>query len=202
MPANTITVSPGNTKLGKMPNFSISAGSTCPGKSEFCQGCYAQKGFFQMPRLKSSYAQNLEATQGDTFVDAMIGHIQQATRKVKVFRIHVSGDFYSATYIRKWIQIVKALPEVRFYAYTRSWRVKTIKPALEELRALPNMQLFASMDITIIEPAPEGWRVATIEPDPRYRGMKCLEQVGKMPDCQACGYCFRKTRGNVIFQLH
>jgi hypothetical protein len=101
----------------------------------------------------------------------MIAHIQQATRKVKVFRIHVSGDFYSAAYTRKWIQIVKALPEVQFYAYTRSWRVETIKPALEELRTLPNMQLFASMDATIDEPAPEGWRVATIDPDQRYRGM-------------------------------
>jgi hypothetical protein len=68
-----ITISPGNTKLGKLPSFSLPAGSTCPGKSEFCQGCYAQKGFFQMPRLQSTYAQNLEVSQGDTFVDAMIG---------------------------------------------------------------------------------------------------------------------------------
>jgi hypothetical protein len=58
------------------------------------------------------------------------------------------------------------------------------------------------MDVTIIEPAPEGWRVATIEPEGRDRGMKCLEQVGKMPDCQSCGYCFRKPKGNVIFELH
>jgi hypothetical protein len=171
MPTNAITISPGNTKLGKMPNFSIPAGDTCPGKSDFCKGCYAQKGFFQMPRLKSSYAQNLEVTQEDSFVDAMIAHIQQATRKVKVFRIHVSGDFYSATYTRKWVQIIKALPSVQFYAYTRSWRVETIRAALEELRALQNMQLFASMDATSIEPAPEGWRVTTVEPDQRYRGM-------------------------------
>ena len=81
------------------------------------------------------------------------------------------GDFYSAPYTRKWIQIVQALPDVQFYTNTRSWRVETIRPALEELRALPNMQLFASMDATIIEPAPEGWRVTTIEPDQRYRGM-------------------------------
>jgi hypothetical protein len=185
-----------------MPNFSIPAGDTCPGKSEFCQGCYAQKGFFQMPRLKSSYTQNLESTHKDSFVHTMIGHIQQTTRKVKTFRIHVAGDFYSASYTRKWIAIVKALPDIQFYAYTRSWRVETIKPALEELRALPNIQLFASVDVTIIEPAPEGWRVATIGTDPRYRGMHCLEQVGKMPDCQSCGYCFRKPRGNVIFQMH
>jgi hypothetical protein len=185
-----------------MPNFSIPAGSTCPGKSNFCQGCYAQKGFFQMPRLKSTYAQNREVTQGDTFIDTMIGHIQQATRKVKVFRIHVSGDFYSATYTRKWIAIVQALPDVQFYAYTRSWRVASIRPTLEELHALPNIQLFASMDVTIIEPAPEARRVATIEPEGRDRGMKCLEQVGKAADCQACGYCFRKTRGNVVFQIH
>jgi hypothetical protein len=159
MQTHSITMSPGNAKLGKMPNFSIPAGDTCPGKSDFCKGCYAQKGFFQMPRLKSSYAQNLEVTQGDTFVDAMIGHIQKATQKTKTFRIHVSGDFYSATYVRKWIAIVQALPGVQFYGYTRSWRVETISPALEQLRTLPHMQLFASMDATIEEPAPPvgGW---------------------------------------------
>jgi hypothetical protein len=132
----------------------------------------------------------------------MTRHIQKATQKTKTFRIHVAGDFYSSTYTRKWIAIVQALPDVQFYAYTRSSRVETIRPALEELRALQNMQLFASMDVTIIEPAPEGWRVATIEPEGRDRGMKCLEQVGKAADCQACGYCFRKTRGNVVFQIH
>jgi hypothetical protein len=155
-----------------------------------------------MPFLESSYAQNLDSTQKDTFVDTMIGHIQQATRKTRVFRIHASGDFYSAPYTRKWIQIVQALPDVQFYTYTRSWRVETIRPALEELRTLPNMQLFASIDATIEEPAPEGWRVAIIDPDQRYQGMQCLEQIGKAADCQACGYCFWKTSGNVVFQLH
>jgi hypothetical protein len=202
MQTNTITISPGNGKLGKMPNFSIPAGDTCPGKSEFCKGCYAQKGTFKFNTVKSAYTQNLESTHQDSFVETMIGHIQQATRKTKTFRIHVAGDFYSATYTRKWIAIVQALPDVQFYTYTRSWRVASIRPTLEELHALPNIQIFASMDATIEEPAPEGWRVATIKPEGRDRGMKCLEQVGTAADCQACGYCFRKTRGNVVFQIH
>jgi hypothetical protein len=69
----------------------------------------------------------------------MIDHVRKATWKVKTFRLHVSGDFYSATYTRKWLDIIKVFPGVQFYAYTRSFRVETIRPALEELRALQNM---------------------------------------------------------------
>ena len=120
----------------------------------------------------------------------------------KSFRIHVSGDFDSAAYIDKWTQIVERCPDTKFWAYTRSWRIPELLPSLNQLRDLPNMQLFASTDPTIPEPPPLNWRVAYLETDARYTGMVCLEQNGKMPDCKACGYCYLKPRGNVSFKIH
>jgi hypothetical protein len=73
---------------------------------------------------------------------------------VRVLRIHVSGDFYSAAYVSKWHKIIAATPDVSFFAYTRSWRDPKILPGLVELGRLPNMQLWWSLDMAT-GPAPK-----------------------------------------------
>jgi hypothetical protein len=140
-----------------------------------------------------------------------------------LIRIHVSGDFSSPNYINQWTALVRRNPGVLFWAYTRSWRVAHLLPDLEELRALPNMQLFASMDKSILELPPKGWRRAWLEDDARcgvtpeavegngwcisedeYNSpaLVCPEETGRKPDCQTCGYCLRGQRGDVTFLLH
>ncbi len=177
----------GNGKLGKgVSTVNREAGVTCPGKSDFCVDCYAMKGNFQRFKLQAKFAQ---------------GTINLPSKLRDLFRWHVSGDFDSVEYIHFAIEVVRANPDTKFWAYTRSWNVAELLPHLEILRALPNMQLFASCDTTMPMP-PEDWRVGYIVGDDRFRGMTCLEQIGKMPDCRACGYCPIKTRGNVGFQLH
>ena len=65
---------------------------------------------------------------------------------VLVLRIHVAGDFYDAEYVRQWSAIVKRSPRVRFYGYTRSWRIASIATALAELAAFSAMRLWYSVD--------------------------------------------------------
>ena len=206
-----IKLSKGNKKLGKMPNWSLPAGPSCPGASVECAAfCYAKKGQMRMVHARGIYHANWEEAEKPTFVEDMLAAIDKT--KTKVFRIHVSGDFYSKGYIWKWLQIIDAMKDVKFFAYTRSWDVPDLLPALERLRSLPNMELFASVDPSMGDP-PKYWRVAYMEGDSRFRkglsiapnqtaGIKCPEQAGTMPDCGACGYCFRKKRGNVEFKLH
>ena len=195
----------GNEKGGKHVSIiNREAGATCPGESEFCAGCYAKKGNFKRFNLQAKFAAgtiNLPKTLRD------------------LFRWHVSGDFDTVEYIHFAIEVVRNNPDTRFWAYTRSWNVPELLPHLEILRSIPNMQLFASCDTTMPMP-PEDWRVGYIIGDDRFKGMPCLEQacskecptdcvgnprkghVSKMPDCETCGYCPIKTRGNVGFYLH
>ena len=135
-----------------------------------------------------------------------------------------ASEFCTDCYAKKGnihfaIDVVRNNPDTKFWAYTRSWNVPELLPHLETLRAMPNMQLFASCDTTMPMP-PEDWRVGYIIGDDRFRGMPCLEQacskecptdcagnpkkghVSKLPDCKTCGYCPIKTRGNVGFKLH
>jgi hypothetical protein len=196
----TIKVSKGNAKLGALANWSLPAGLTCPGASDYCAIiCYAKKGFFNMPRVRNAYDSNFEASQHPEFVPAMIQAITDINDDK--FRMHASGDFYSVAYIESWQKIARALPHVTFFGYTRSWNVPGLVNALEALRALPNVQLFASLDDSMPD-APEGWRIAYMEGDTRHKGMVCLEQVGKKPDCASCGYCFIKQAGHVEFIKH
>lgn len=122
--------------------------------------------------------------------------------KAKAFRIHVAGDFFSPEYIAAWIMLVRSRPDVKFWAYTRSWRVAKLLPMLERLRNEKNMQLFASTDWTIEEAPPEGWRVAMLKGDDRTQGFQCPEQTGAKKDCASCGYCFKGFKGNVKFKVH
>jgi hypothetical protein len=39
---------------------------------------------------------------------------------VKLVRVHESGDFYDREYAEKWSAIARALPDVIFFAYTKS----------------------------------------------------------------------------------
>jgi len=178
----------GNAKLGKrIGAVNRQAGTTCPGASKECElFCYAKKGNFQRFGLQRKYG---TAT------------LTLPVKLPKAVRIHASGDFDTVEYIEYWIEQANRSPNTKFWAYTRSWNVPELLPSLEKLRSLPNVQLFASTDPSMPEP-PNGWRIAYVELDTRFQGMECLEQNGKMPNCETCGYCFRKPKGNVKFLMH
>lgn len=177
----------GNEKLGKQVSvINREAGATCPGETKFCVGCYATKGTYAIWNIQAKYK---------------AGTLALPKKLRDVCRIHASGDFDTVKYIRDVVKLVKERPTTLFWAYTRSWRIKRLLPDLEILRALPNMQLFASVDEYMPEP-PQNWRIAFIKGDTRYKGLACLEQNGKMKNCLECTYCFRKPKGNVEFSLH
>jgi hypothetical protein len=149
----------------------------------------------------------------------------------KIIRIHVSGDFDTCEYICDWIAMATNNPEVRFFGYTRSWRVPELLYDLIRLRNLPNVQLFASMDKTMEQLPKPGWRRAWLEDDHRAAtnpfgkgpitlellqdvniqntrtedgetAYVCPEETGRKPNCQSCRYCIDGKRGDVIFLIH
>lgn len=138
----------GNSKLGKsVMTFSLPAIVTCPGSSELCRSlCYATRPFsyFAMPNVQKRYWRNLTLSRRPDFADIAIAQLKSARRKL--VRWHVSGDIYDATYAAKLLRIVAASPDHKHWIYTRSWRQPTILPALLELVALPQVQLWFSCD--------------------------------------------------------
>lgn len=200
---NTITLSDFNIKLGKMPNFSLQAGESCPGQTKACAGvCYAKKYGKCFPSTGVAYAKNLKLTLLDPNWMAPI--ITMLEKKApKYFRIHVSGDFYGPKYIQDWVRICKAFPGTKFLAFTRSWRLPRLRKELNALRGLPNVQVIASMDDEAHN-APEGWRTAYMgQPaNPKGPTIKCPGYGPKELTCSECGVCFKALKCNVWFPIH
>lgn len=108
-----------NTKLARSGIFSfgIPAGEYCPGKAACALGCYAMQGFFVMPSVRLGQKRRAELTKSDSFAAVMDAEIKR--RKVRILRIHDSGDFYSLAYLNKWLEVIQKNPKTKFYAYTK-----------------------------------------------------------------------------------
>jgi hypothetical protein len=136
----------GNSKLGpSIYTWSLPAALTCPGRTSLCERlCYALKGRFVMARQLRQAIRNWIIACTPFFVWWMVSRLTKA--KARVVRIHVSGDFFNAAYVRQWLRIAESLPQIQFFAYTRSWRVPAIRIALAEFSRLPNVALWYSED--------------------------------------------------------
>ena len=125
--------------------------------------CYARKGRFSLASVRAAHRRNLRAAREPQFADRLVEEIGRGS--ASVVRIHVSGDFFSADYVRAWSLVAEAHPRVTFFAYTRSWRSGDIRPALDSFAVLSNVRLWFSADRETGLPTdlPYGVRVAWLE---------------------------------------
>ncbi len=106
-------------------NFGITAYKSmtgkliCPFAKDCVKFCYAQKGAYSWSNVKPAFEKRYELTKTDNFINLMNSEIKK--KKVDFLRIHDSGDFYSKVYIKKWFTIANDNPNVKFYAYTKSF---------------------------------------------------------------------------------
>ena len=195
-----VSLGEGTTKVGEVMTFSLPSKTTCPGASTWClRRCYAWRYEQRRPGCRRANESHL-ALANDTqrFAETFIGILP---RILPCFRIHVSGDFHTVEYIEAWTLICRAFPQTLFWGYTRSWTVPALREALEHLRAEPNIQLFASVDPDMDLP-PREWRRAYVNTDARAVGIACGKQIGEHGSCLACGLCFRRRWGDVVFKVH
>jgi hypothetical protein len=96
------------------------------------------------PSVRACYRRNLTLSRRPDFPQRVLAFL--SARPVDVVRIHTAGDFYSAAYARKWLSIMLAAPAVRFFLYTRSWRVRGIRRVLVAMARLPNVRVWFSCD--------------------------------------------------------
>ena len=204
----------GNSKTGSSGSkaatillWNLPAVATCPGASEWCLShCYNgddRPTVYRTPLWQGNWYDYLN--RRPELHSLILEQIRAAAPPVAV-RIHSSGDFFSSDYIKFWFDICSPLSSTMFWAYTRSWTIPELKPHLEKLRELNNVQLFASHDATMPVP-PDGWRVSKVCTQDEAAGLAllCPEQSGSAQNCASCGYCFRNINNrfkDVIFYEH
>lgn len=208
----------GNGKLGQqIAHFDLPAVSTCPGRTPTCERvCYATRSRFRFANVQARLWWCYKQSRRKDFVRRVVREIR--IRGLLVVRLHVSGDFYAAGYARKWLQIMRQLPRVRFYFYSRSWRIAAIARVLEEMTTLCQTRVWYSVDADSGLPSaiPQGVRLAWLQDSPqrpqgaqlvfRTRRMLGAPRVG-LPlicptdtpagrrngeTCGSCGLCWRE----------
>ena len=213
---NTELLSLGNTKTGiqgrhfqKIFVWNLPAVKTCPGASHWCLSvCYnadSRKEIFPVEMWNQNRI--IAKNRPQEFIDRIVSQLSDAP-KPNAVRIHSSGDFFSVDYIMAWIKIVGLAKETTFWAYTRSWSIEILLEPLEELKKLPNVQLFASWDSSMPNP-PLFWRISKVfrAQEDAFNTKKkgdivCPEQFENGPNCVSCGFCMKKDLGDVLFLLH
>ena len=195
-------VGPGVFTYSKLPGHHES----CPGSTLHCeQVCYAKRA------LGNTWLRQLWKMNSDRG-----GLLPELPPEATLVRGHVSGDFDSIGYVEEWIALALSRSDVKFWFYTRSWRVPNMLPTLEKLRQLENVQLWASMDRDCEDP-PAWWRKAWLDSDPRInelagkytftvpggdRAPVCPEESGTKENCVDCRYCFEPHHGDLVFLEH
>jgi hypothetical protein len=214
-------LTPGNRKLGAgrlVWGFGLPSRFTCPGRTPACEGpCYSARLEACRPSLRRRYERNLQLSLRSDFAQLVLACL--TLHDIRVVRIHIGGDYYSAAYARKWLAVMRQASQVRFFFYTRSWRVPAIRRVLWRMARLPNVRAWLSCDRDTGVPArvPPGVRLAWLmtSPDdlpPRadlvFRTLPLRRTVrkrvglalvcpvengatGHKTDCERCGVCWR-----------
>jgi hypothetical protein len=158
-----------------------------------CKKCYAKKSELRFPNVIKKREFNYEASLNYDFSILIKKEIEKS--KYNIVRIHSSGDFYSQEYIDKWVKIIVSLPDIKFYAYTKSKLNKELK--FNKLEKLSNMNLINSMTKLGVNYGNEEYCNSLIKLGYTLCPCKKNVHIDCMIDCNIC-----LTNKNICFLEH
>ena len=210
----TAKITPGNRKLGRIPNVSLSPIKACRacfgGKAPPCaKTCYALKAFRMYPDTQACWNHNFEEAKRDLlgFMRSIVQQIQAKRQAPRWFRWHVAGDILSREYLAGMVYVARECPNTKFLVFTKQHAIVNDYYSTELLFVKDR-----PANLTIIFSAwpglplvnPIGFPVAWMRPaertglsEPRIPA-NALECPGH---CDTCGACWGLKR-DVVFDQH
>jgi len=114
-----IKISPGNSKIGKIPNISLIPIKDC-GNCSYCKDkCYAMKAYRQYPGVRNAWGINSKAFRKDPWEASILIGKYIEKHKSKYFRIHVAGDFLNQDHVNAMLSLCRILDHTQFMANTK-----------------------------------------------------------------------------------
>ena len=108
-----------------------------------CNKCYAKRGNYTLPDVKTSHARRLESIKHPRWAEAMTTAINHTGEKY--FRWHDSGDIQSPEHLSKIAEVAKNTPHVQHWLPTKEhkmvsdWLKTNHKPDNLNIRVSANM---------------------------------------------------------------
>lgn len=194
-------ISNGNSKVGRIPNLSLTPGRSCsPEACKTCltHGCYAMKSYRQYKNVRSAWDNNTELALHDldtmerdllTYFGSMVAP--------RFFRLHVGGDFITREYAQMWARIAAAAPGTNFLAFTKQW--DTVRGI--EFPSNFSLVLSAWPGTEIPADLRERYSVAWLDDGSEEIPSGAMECPG---NCETCGACWGLSRMgiDVRFKKH
>ena len=195
------------TETSKMPgpSWSLPAHKACPrANGTICDSCYASKGAYRYRTTRNAqdvrFAWTVESMRIPAGRGAWIECMVSAIRDTgcKYFRVHDSGDMFNAAYATAWLEVCRAMPEVRFWIPTRAWQQPAgplplfdpLLGILRQLAQLPNVTVRPSaLNFGDHAPGVAGLHAGSTAGMPDvFRARQCpaYAQGGQCGDCRAC----------------
>lgn len=130
-----VSISGGNTKMGKVASVSLLPVLTCPKRCDGTCGdkCYAKKLAILRPSVLKAYARNTAVAR--LAPDAFFAAVNAAMRKAEFFRFHVSGDIPRPAYLGRVVRSCIDNPHCQVLMFTK--RYEMVNRYIEECGPLP-----------------------------------------------------------------
>ena len=202
-----VSISSGNTKMGKVASVSLLPILTCPGRCKGTCGdkCYAKKLAILRPTVARAYARNTAVARfaRSDFFRA----VDKAMAKVEYFRFHVSGDIPTYAYLAEVIRLCRIHSKCQVLMFTKRYEI--VNQYIKENGPLPENLHCLFSGWTNLFPTEGGWnphrlpettvyaKDEDIRPEWTLCGGNCL-------DCAIHdGGCWAARSGETIaFKIH
>ena len=140
-PAKYVSISNGNTKMGKVASVSLLPVLTCPSRCyETCgDKCYARGLVLLRPTVARAYARNTAVAR--LAPEAFFKSVREAMKSARYFRFHVSGDVPNPEYLREVVRSCLDDPRCEVLMFTKRFElvnayIRDHGPLPENLHAL------------------------------------------------------------------
>lgn len=207
--------SDGNNKTGKCGKcydkiliWNMPCVKTCPGASDWCMRYCYNAAYNNMYEWEGNF-RKYSSDSGGLRRELTDQLKELCSSKSIAVRLHSSGDFFSNNYIDFWIKIMKETPNIRYWSYTRSWRVEELSDKIAELHSIPNLSLYYSWDNTMGCPKNKAKLAIVCNNNLEvnsYSNQKeyiiCPEQYNLVNSCAECGSCIGGDGRSVVFIAH
>lgn len=117
----SVSVSPGNGKMGPIPSVSLPAGKTCPHDCPCFPDCYARRLCALRPAMRGAYETNFEILQSNP--QAYWQAVSDAVALTRYFRFHVSGDIVDEIYFENMVRIARHHPQTDILCFTKKYSI-------------------------------------------------------------------------------
>jgi len=195
-----IKLSYGNRKTGSLvPSISLIPVADCGNCALCAKGCYAVRNIACYDASRKMMAQNSAIARGDLW--RYFQEINAASKFLRFFRYHVSGDILSPAYLTGMVEVAIKNPQCEYLAFTKRFNI--VNNYLDDHGSFPkNLHIIFSEWRGLDVPNPHNLPTSR----PVWKGEKIdgIMCKGNCSECAAfnCGCWTLKKGERVLFEAH